>query len=395
MNGASKVDQALRLLDEAQRETWGEGKAMPQNVADNFKTALDKADALTRQPTTQAVIPTLDGSSSSGGASPGATFAKSPTLAAYAEAGFPRNASGKCAVGSFFETKAVPTFGSGVIMPSRDGEIVRTAGQDRLAIRSVLAVAPTSSNAVEYVRITSAQPTTAAAVAQSGLKPEATVALDTATAPVRTLAVHMPATEQQLADLPALQQVIDDELRHDVLRLEEYQIIWGAGTGEDLLGIMNTSGVVAARSVAGDTLLDRVRRAVSDISAAGLQPNALLCTPGDFEQMVLTKTTDASYLFQAFPDNAGRFRVWGLQVVESQALEAYRSANTTDQRVMIVGDFRRGATLWDRQQATVEIGYVNDQFIRNQRTIRAEERVAFAVRRPYAFRFIETQAAVL
>jgi HK97 family phage major capsid protein len=67
---------------------------------------------------------------------------------------------------------------------------------------------------------------------------------------------------------------------------------------------------------------------------------------------------------------------------------------TTNERRLIVGDFRRGAKLWDRQQKAVQIGWINDQFTRNQRTIRVEERVAFGVRRPAAFRYRITQARV-
>jgi hypothetical protein len=54
----------------------------------------------------------------------------------------------------------------------------------------------------------------------------------------------------------------------------------------------------------------------------------------------------------------------------------------------------RGATLWDRQQATVAVGWKDDDFIKNLRTIRAELRAAFAVRRPKAFIKITSQAAV-
>lgn len=392
----TKVLAAAEEITKTCQSYWDRGKSVPHDIYEAGMAALQKVD---KAWTDGAVRPFVDGGGGAGwvssGSSPGETFTKSAALREYAGAGYPRGPSGKALVGSF-HTKAVPTIGSGVVAPARDAEVVRTTGQDRLTVRDVLTTAPTTSNSIEYVRITSAQPEIAAPVAESGEKPASTLALDTASAPVRTLAVHMPVTEQQLQDVPALQQTINDELTFDVRRLEEYQLIWGDGLGQNLLGIMETPDVDEfTRDLPGtETLLDQVRGAISDIQMDGLEPNALLVHPIDYETLLLTKGSDLHYLSQAFPGQLGQSSIWGLRVIVTKAVEAYRSADTTDQRVMIVGDFRRGATLWDRQQATVEVGFINDQFILNQRTIRAEERVAFAVRRPYAFKFIETVAAV-
>ena len=47
------------------------------------------------------------------------------------------------------------------------------------------------------------------------------------------------------------------------------------------------------------------------------------------------------------------------------------------------GDFRT-VKLYDRWQARVEVGYVDQDFIKNLVTVRAEERIALAVTRPLA-----------
>ena len=51
----------------------------------------------------------------------------------------------------------------------------------------------------------------------------------------------------------------------------------------------------------------------------------------------------------------------------------------------LTGAFKMGAQLFDRWDARIEVGYVNDDFTRNLVTILAEERLALAVYRPEAF----------
>jgi HK97 family phage major capsid protein len=296
------------------------------------------------------------------------------------------------AIANILESKAVPTLGAGVLQTDRIDELVRTTEQDRLMLRDLLNVSQTDATSVEYL-VLSSYTRAAAPVAQSAQKPEATLALATATAPVRTIAVWMPVTEQQLMDAPQLQNMIDGELRYDLGKVEEEQLAWGAGTGENLLGIFNTPGVVAGRTVGGDTLIDMARRAMTDILIAGGEPNGVAFHPLDWETVVLTKGTDNRYVWVVVTDNQGNPRLWGLRVVETVAMRE-PGTFTTNERRMLVGDFRRGATLWDRMQARVDIGWVNDQFIRNQRTIRAEQREAFGVKRPGFFKFRITQARV-
>jgi HK97 family phage major capsid protein len=54
-------------------------------------------------------------------------------------------------------------------------------------------------------------------------------------------------------------------------------------------------------------------------------------------------------------------------------------------RKFLTGAFKLGAQLFDRWDARVETGYVNDDFIKNLLTILGEERLALAVGRPQAF----------
>jgi HK97 family phage major capsid protein len=62
---------------------------------------------------------------------------------------------------------------------------------------------------------------------------------------VKTIAEWVPATKRGLADASQLRGLIDQELRDDLAETEEDQIVNGSGSGENLRGILNTSGIQA------------------------------------------------------------------------------------------------------------------------------------------------------
>jgi hypothetical protein len=67
----------------------------------------------------------------------------------------------------------------------------------------------------------------------------------------------------------------------------------------------------------------------------------------------------------------------GMRVVESSQV----TENTC-----LVGDFRFG-TVYDLEGVTLEMGWINDQFVQNAMTILAEKRLALLVRNIDAYAF--------
>lgn len=293
---------------------------------------------------------------------------------------------------AFWETKAVPTLGDDVIEPSLDSDFVRVTEHDQLVLRDVLNVVPTSSEAIKYTRLVS-YTRGASTVARSAQKPESSMELDTVTEAIRTIAVWIPVEEQQLSDLPALAGMINGELLYDVDKHLEEQVIYGDGTGENFTGVMNDAAVLGiSRIEGGDTIIDIVRRGITDVRRAGYSANGVTIDPLDWESVVLEKGSDNRYVWVVVTDGATQ-RLWAVPVIETEAMEDFQG-NPTEARNLIVGDWARGATLYDRERSSISVGWINDQFIRNQRTILAEMRAVLAVKRPGAFRTYETQAAV-
>jgi HK97 family phage major capsid protein len=119
-----------------------------------------------------------------------------------------------------------------------------------------------------------------------------------------------------------------------------------------------------------------------------VQPTFVAIDPVDWEEVELAKGTDTHYLWGLISDLRGP-RIWSLRVVESDAMTHL----ATEERRVLMGDGVRGATVYDRQQVQLAVGYVDDDFARNLRTLRGEERLALAIKRPWSFEYFVTADA--
>jgi HK97 family phage major capsid protein len=340
--------------------------------------------------------------------SAGSLVAASPGLREFLAAGRPKTAFTLAEIPSPFSKKmrkgmipitgkqlaqikaTSPSIGADVISPQLLTDLVRPFEHDRLVLRDVLSVGTTTSPAIRYLYEVYTR--AAAAVAQGATKPDSSIAFTALTALVKKIAVWMPVDDEQLADFTELGRIINEELLYDIAKHFEELIMYGSGVGEEFEGIFVNSDVPSCRVVADDTLIDKARRMITDVTVAGYAPNALLVHPLDWETIILAKGEDLRYVWTVVTDGNIQ-RLWGVPVIESVACQDFQG-NATEARNMLVGDFLRGATVWDREQANVSTGWINEQYIENKRTILAELRAAFAVRRPKAFCKYETQAAV-
>src|SRR5690606_37802621 len=132
------------------------------------------------------------------------------------------------------------------------------------------------------------------------------------------------------------------------------------------------------RAVLGDTKIDTIRRMRTDLRKRRVNPNAVLVDPLDWEDIELEKGSNLRYVWGLISTLQGP-RIWSLRVVESVAM----THPSNGSRRILMGDWVRGATLYDRHDVRLAIRYVDDDFARNLRTLRAEERLALAVKRPY------------
>lgn len=208
-------------------------------------------------------------------------------------------------------------------------------------------------------------------VAETAKKPESDFKFELRNVPARVIAHYTKASRQVLDDLPQLQGIIDTELLDGLALKEESQILNGDGTGQNLLGLaVGATAFTAPITVASPTLLDTIGLALLQTALAEHPATGIIMHPADWTRITLLKDADGNYIF-GNPGTAVEKRLFGKPVVTTQAIALDK---------FMVGNFANAATLYDRWQARVEIGYENDNFTRNLMTVLAEERVALALK---------------
>lgn len=214
---------------------------------------------------------------------------------------------------------------------------------------------------------------------ETKIKPRAKIGFEAKTAAVKTLAHWVPITKQALDDLDGLQSYIEGELLEGLKDVEEWQILFGDGSGDQLEGIMTNSRIgqyAWANGVASDTKVDALRRSITLAHASKYRPDTIVLSIEDWEDIELNKGFDGHYI-QTSVNNGLESTLWKCRVLATPNMPAGTA---------LVGGFAIGATLWDRQDATIDISDQHDDFfVRNMLAIRAEERIALTVQRPEAF----------
>lgn len=246
-----------------------------------------------------------------------------------------------------------------------------------LVLRDVIGSARTTSSSVEYVRETGFT-NNARPVTEGTTKPTSDLAFNMYSAPVRTLAHIFKVSRQMLDDGPALAAYIGRRGTYGLKQVEENQILFGNGTGQNLNGLVpQATAFSPAFTSAAETAFDRINAAISQAEDAEVPVNAIVLNKRDWRKMLGVKDGDERYISGQSPFGLQEPRLWNLPVVATNAMPAGE---------FLVGAFGEAATIFDRLDVEVAISTENtDDFEKNMATIRVEERLAFAVFRPEAF----------
>ena len=251
-----------------------------------------------------------------------------------------------------------------------------------LTIRQTIPSIPVTSNAIDSLR--EASWTNAAdEVSEGGAKSESTLTFEAYSVAIRTVAHWIKVSNALLADAPAIVAYIDRRLRDGLAQRIDLQLLKGNGTLPNLSGLTDSGNYTAYTASSGDTLTDAINRAKYQLWALGYMPDVAIVNPADWGAMERTRdgatAGTGSYLYGA-PGMAAGVNPFGVRIVLSNNMTAGE---------FLVGALNRATVLYTRQGATVEMGYINEDFTNNLVTIRAEERLGLGVEVPSAILYGE------
>ncbi|WP_183092911.1 phage major capsid protein [Nocardioides stalactiti] len=261
-----------------------------------------------------------------------------------------------------------------------DPEVTRTGKVVDKAVRPIqvldlIPTTPTSQAAVKYMEETTFT-NNAAERAEGGAYGEAALVLTERTAIVESIGVWLPVTDEQLEDEARAQAYVNNRLPFMVRQRLDGQVLVGDGSTPNLRGVLNASGL-QTQAKGADPVPDAVYKAMTKVRVTGRAlPGAYITHPNDWQDVRLLRTADGIYIWGS-PSEAGPERIWGLQVVQSDAL----TENTG-----VVGDFANFSELAIRRGVEVKVTDAHsDFFVNGKQAIRANIRAAMVWYRGAAF----------
>lgn len=393
MNLREQREQALKAARDVAEKAQAEGRVLTEDEQADVKKYLTEVDGLTEKIRKAEEADALmkkafavpDGQPSGGGSEPQGVRAKLEADEAYKSASLAASARTRFSQRTGeFGAKDFSTGGpDGGLVQTQYGRVVESPLR-RPVIADLLSSGTLSATTLTYYV---QGPTTGdfAPTAELGQKPPIDFAFTAQIETLTKIAGVTKISDESFQDVPYLTSVIEGQLLRRLALVEENQILTGDGTGINMTGILNRSGILTETSAGPDDNLDAIFRGMTAVEdTTQLAVDAVVVNPLDYQAMRLSRDANEQYYgggpFTGAYGNAGFSLgpgVWQQRTVVTSAMP---------QGTALVGAFAIGGQVLRKGGVSVEMTNSDqDDFIHNRVTIRAEERLLLAVYQPAAF----------
>ncbi len=184
-------------------------------------------------------------------------------------------------------------------------------------------------------------------------------------------------SKQQMRSTPAVVGFMEDELFRGVLHKESIAVLFSDGSPGNLRGITHTPGIQTYnRHRSGDTKILALRRSETQLQGKYTSGTLYVVNHNDWEEIETDRDSEGRFIWVQV-QVGGTQVMWRKPVFVTPAMAEGTFLN---------GDFAKGATLIDFEQANVAFFPSHADFAkRNLVLARAEETIGLAVKVPSSF----------
>lgn len=257
---------------------------------------------------------------------------------------------------------------------TRTGKVLMSAQQQPRVI-DLLPKTSTNQSTVLWMEETTFT-NNAAEAAEAGTYGESALQWTERSSEVRKIAVSLPVTDEQLEDVPRMQDLIDNRLRFMLMKRLDSQVLVGNGTAPNLRGVNNLVGI-NTQAKGTDPVFDAIYKAIVLIQTTAFDdPDGIVMHPSDWQDVRLQRTADGVYIL-GNPTDVGPQRLFGLPVV----VTTHQTQNTA-----VVGCWQMHSELCLRRGIEVQISNSHSTyFVEGKQMLRADLRAALIYDRATAF----------
>ena len=214
---------------------------------------------------------------------------------------------------------------------------------------------------------------------------ESTLAYTERTVAIEDVGTHIPVSVQALEDAGQIRDILGMRLPFMCRQNADGQVMDGNGTSPNLSGYLTAANVQTedqAGAANPTKPITVIRRAITKVFLTGrAMASHVFAHPDYWEAAAVSETTAGGFYLGSAVAGFAR-RIWGLPVVETDA--GLKGAGNNDNWAL-VGDFMTFGRIAMRRDATVTVGYINDDFSKNLVRFKADMRLANVIYRPQAF----------
>jgi len=250
---------------------------------------------------------------------------------------------------------------------------VVTGARVPLVVRSLFGAETISGSTLQYL-VEGAIEGAPAVTGEGAKKPQIHFAdPEPVTVALKKIACHIKESDEYIDDYPFLASAINGRLLYELGLVEQNTLV------ADLLGTSGIQTGTYAASAKADAIADKILESAMDVQQqSGFAADAILLNPADWFTLRVGKDSENRYYGGGYFGSQDIPNLWGIPVCVSTATAA---------GTIVVGAFKTCGSVVSKRGVSVEAANTNeDDFIHNLMTIRAEERLALAVRRPSGFK---------